>query len=130
MTAADIEGTQSPLGSYFVQLHQKVSLEGTIISEGIQPTFGMGLAIIFSTFYNFNLQYQEEAFHVGVHSKALHRNQSRKGQQGQKRRDRLQENWESDSKKFSESTSLHPAEKLRDFECDFNVELPRALKTL
>lgn len=38
-----------------------VSLEGHIICEGIQPTFLTGLAALFSTFYNFILQYQEEA---------------------------------------------------------------------
>ncbi|KAL6455120.1 hypothetical protein MHYP_G00364390, partial [Metynnis hypsauchen] len=38
-----------------------VSLEGHIICEGIQPTFLTGLAAVFSTFYSFNLQYQEEA---------------------------------------------------------------------
>ena len=38
-----------------------VSLEGHIICEGIQPTFLTGLAALFATFYNFNLQYQEEA---------------------------------------------------------------------
>ncbi|KAL7831298.1 hypothetical protein SRHO_G00308010 [Serrasalmus rhombeus] len=41
--------------------HWMVSLEGHIICEGIQPTFLTGLAAVFSTFYNFNLQYQEEA---------------------------------------------------------------------
>lgn len=38
-----------------------VSLEGHIPCEGIQPTFLTGLAALFSTFYTFNLQYQEEA---------------------------------------------------------------------
>uniref|UniRef100_A0AAR2L822 Uncharacterized protein n=1 Tax=Pygocentrus nattereri TaxID=42514 RepID=A0AAR2L822_PYGNA len=41
--------------------HWMVSLEGHIICEGIQPTFLTGLAAVFSTFYSFNLQYQEEA---------------------------------------------------------------------
>lgn len=39
----------------------KISLEGRIICTGIQPTFITGLAAVFSTYYNFNLQYQEEA---------------------------------------------------------------------
>ncbi|CAK6978067.1 uncharacterized protein LOC119499858 isoform X2 [Scomber scombrus] len=38
-----------------------VSLEGHVICEGIQATFLTGLATLFSTFYTFNLQYQEEA---------------------------------------------------------------------
>jgi len=41
--------------------HWMISLEGHIISEGIQPAFVSGLAAVFSTFYNFNLQYQAEA---------------------------------------------------------------------
>ncbi|KAK0154388.1 hypothetical protein N1851_003542 [Merluccius polli] len=36
-------------------------LEGHILCEGIQPTFLTGLAALFSTFYTFNLKYQEEA---------------------------------------------------------------------
>ncbi|XP_072319748.1 uncharacterized protein [Eucyclogobius newberryi] len=39
----------------------KVSLEGSIVSDGIQPTFGTGLAAVFSTYYNFNLEYPDEA---------------------------------------------------------------------
>lgn len=38
-----------------------ISLEGHIICEGIQPTFLSGLAAVFSTYYIFNLQYQEDA---------------------------------------------------------------------
>ncbi|XP_072311301.1 uncharacterized protein [Eucyclogobius newberryi] len=41
--------------------HWKVSLEGSIVSDGIQPTFGTGLAAVFSTYYNFNLEYPDEA---------------------------------------------------------------------
>lgn len=33
----------------------------TLYVKGIQPTFLTGLAALFSTFYTFNLQYQEEA---------------------------------------------------------------------
>ncbi|KAK7896164.1 hypothetical protein WMY93_021489 [Mugilogobius chulae] len=62
MTAADIEGTQSlPATPRTHTLHWKVSLEGTIISEGNPANLRTGLATVFSTFYNFNLQYQEEA---------------------------------------------------------------------
>ncbi|XP_026059551.1 uncharacterized protein LOC113044133 [Carassius auratus] len=38
-----------------------ISLEGRIICEGVQPTFISGLAALFSSYYIFNLQYQEEA---------------------------------------------------------------------
>ncbi|XP_042070348.1 uncharacterized protein LOC121812380 [Haplochromis burtoni] len=38
-----------------------ISLEGHIICEGIQPTFLSGLAAVFSTYYIFNLQYQDDA---------------------------------------------------------------------
>ncbi|XDV22738.1 hypothetical protein PO909_027581 [Leuciscus waleckii] len=38
-----------------------ISLEGRIICEGVQPTFLSGLAALFSLYYIFNLQYQEEA---------------------------------------------------------------------
>ncbi|TRY83118.1 hypothetical protein DNTS_020639, partial [Danionella cerebrum] len=38
-----------------------LSMEGHVVCEGAQPNFVSGLAALFSTFYNFNLQYQEEA---------------------------------------------------------------------
>ncbi|CAG5996432.1 unnamed protein product, partial [Menidia menidia] len=38
-----------------------ISLESHIVCEGIQPTFVTGLAALFSMYYIFNLQYQEEA---------------------------------------------------------------------
>ncbi|KAL4008055.1 hypothetical protein ACER0C_001907 [Sarotherodon galilaeus] len=38
-----------------------ISLEGHIICEGIQPTFLSGLAAVFSIYYIFNLQYQDDA---------------------------------------------------------------------
>ncbi|GAA6066360.1 uncharacterized protein LOC110439135, partial [Tachysurus ichikawai] len=38
-----------------------ISLESRIICEGVQPTFLSGLAALFSLYYIFNLQYQEEA---------------------------------------------------------------------
>ncbi|XP_072320750.1 uncharacterized protein [Eucyclogobius newberryi] len=71
MTSADIEGTLSlpatprlilcgDTGGNCIR-HWKVSLEGSIVSDGIQPTFGTGLAAVFSTYYNFNLEYPDEA---------------------------------------------------------------------
>uniref|UniRef100_A0A3Q2QF48 Si:ch211-111e20.1 n=1 Tax=Fundulus heteroclitus TaxID=8078 RepID=A0A3Q2QF48_FUNHE len=41
--------------------HWMISLESHIVCEGIQPTFVTGLAALFSMYYIFNLQYQEEA---------------------------------------------------------------------
>ncbi|KAM4536222.1 uncharacterized protein PAE49_020872 [Odontesthes bonariensis] len=38
-----------------------VSLEGSVICEGSQPSFLSGLAAVFSTYYTFNLQYEGEA---------------------------------------------------------------------
>lgn len=38
-----------------------ICIEGHILCEGIQPTFLTGLAALFSTYYIFKLQYQEEA---------------------------------------------------------------------
>ncbi|XP_026129962.1 uncharacterized protein LOC113110151 isoform X2 [Carassius auratus] len=38
-----------------------LSLEGQVVCEGAQPNFITGLAALFASFYNFNLQYQEEA---------------------------------------------------------------------
>ncbi|CAL8238261.1 unnamed protein product [Merluccius merluccius] len=38
-----------------------ISLEGHVQCEGIQPTFMTGLAALFSLYYIFNLQYQEDA---------------------------------------------------------------------
>ncbi|TRY82752.1 hypothetical protein DNTS_020632 [Danionella cerebrum] len=38
-----------------------LSMEGHVVCEGAQPNFVSGLAALFSTFYNFNLQYQEVA---------------------------------------------------------------------
>lgn len=38
-----------------------LSLEGQVVCEGAHPTFITGLAALFASFYNFNLQYQEEA---------------------------------------------------------------------
>ncbi|XP_037644999.1 uncharacterized protein LOC119499858 isoform X2 [Sebastes umbrosus] len=70
-TAADIEKTisipETPrlilLGEMAGSCIQRwmISVEGHIICEGIQPTFLTGLAALFSCFYTFNLQYQEEA---------------------------------------------------------------------
>ncbi len=36
-------------------------MEGQVECEGAQPNFVSGLAALFASFYNFNLQYQEEA---------------------------------------------------------------------
>ncbi len=36
-------------------------MEGQVVCEGAQPNFVSGLAALFALFYNFNLQYQEEA---------------------------------------------------------------------
>ncbi|KAL7874351.1 hypothetical protein SRHO_G00053210 [Serrasalmus rhombeus] len=70
-TAADLESMLTlPATPRLLLLGEKTSgrielwmviLEGHIICEGIQPTFLTGLGAVFSTFYNFNLQYQEEA---------------------------------------------------------------------
>ncbi len=38
-----------------------LSMEGQVVCEGAQPNFVSGLAALFASFYNFNLQYQEEA---------------------------------------------------------------------
>uniref|UniRef100_A0A8C4TBA5 Uncharacterized protein n=1 Tax=Erpetoichthys calabaricus TaxID=27687 RepID=A0A8C4TBA5_ERPCA len=38
-----------------------VSIEGRVVCEGTQPSFVSGLAAVFASYYNFNLQYQEEA---------------------------------------------------------------------
>ena len=38
-----------------------ISLEGHVLFEGIQPIFVTALAALFSLYYIFNLQYQEEA---------------------------------------------------------------------
>ncbi|TRY56685.1 hypothetical protein DNTS_034241, partial [Danionella cerebrum] len=38
-----------------------LSMESHVVCEGAQPNFVSGLAALFSTFYNFNLQYQEVA---------------------------------------------------------------------
>ncbi|KAI4881779.1 hypothetical protein NFI96_011478 [Prochilodus magdalenae] len=38
-----------------------VGIEGHVICEGVQPTFSSGLAALFACYYNFNLQYQEDA---------------------------------------------------------------------
>ncbi|XP_034552593.1 uncharacterized protein LOC117822073 [Notolabrus celidotus] len=38
-----------------------ISIESHVICEGIQPSFITGLAAVFSTYYVFNLQYQDEA---------------------------------------------------------------------
>uniref|UniRef100_A0A3P8S3X7 Uncharacterized protein n=1 Tax=Amphiprion percula TaxID=161767 RepID=A0A3P8S3X7_AMPPE len=38
-----------------------ISLEGHVLFEGIQPTFVTGLPALFSVYYIFNLQYQDEA---------------------------------------------------------------------
>ncbi len=40
--------------------HWMISLEEHIICKGIQPAFLSGLAAVFSTYNNFNLQYQAE----------------------------------------------------------------------
>nr|XP_021329541.1 uncharacterized protein LOC110439135 [Danio rerio] len=37
-----------------------ISMEGRVICEGVQPHFLSGLATVFSLYYIFNLQYQEE----------------------------------------------------------------------
>ncbi|KAG1949924.1 hypothetical protein F2P79_011613 [Pimephales promelas] len=69
-TAADLESSLSiPATPRLILLGETgsrfqrwmLSLEGQIICEGIQSTFVTGLASLFSCFYNFNLQYQEEA---------------------------------------------------------------------
>ncbi|XP_051787228.1 uncharacterized protein LOC127529021 [Erpetoichthys calabaricus] len=68
-TSADIQGTLNLPGSprliIFGQTlsNQRwmVSIEGRVVCEGTQPSFVSGLAAVFASYYNFNLQYQEEA---------------------------------------------------------------------
>ncbi|XP_030609514.1 uncharacterized protein LOC115797156 isoform X2 [Archocentrus centrarchus] len=70
-TAADVEETlQLPATPRLILLVESpgssihrwmISLEGSVICEGIQPTFLSGLAAVFSTYYIFNLQYQANA---------------------------------------------------------------------
>ncbi|XP_030609515.1 uncharacterized protein LOC115797158 [Archocentrus centrarchus] len=70
-TAADVEETlQLPATPRLILLAESpgssihrwmISLEGSVICEGIQPTFLSGLAAVFSTYYIFNLQYQANA---------------------------------------------------------------------
>lgn len=38
-----------------------LSVEGQVVCEGEQPNIVSGLAALFASFYNFNLQYQKEA---------------------------------------------------------------------
>ncbi|XP_048027565.1 uncharacterized protein LOC125269950 [Megalobrama amblycephala] len=70
-TAADVERTlELPATPRLILLGEKpgscihkwmISFEGQIICEGITPSFLSGLAAVFSTFYNFNVEYQAEA---------------------------------------------------------------------
>ncbi|XP_067284857.1 uncharacterized protein [Pseudorasbora parva] len=49
------------LGQSLSNQRWMLSLEGEVVCEGAQPNFITGLAALFASFYNFNLQYQEEA---------------------------------------------------------------------
>ncbi|XP_042609737.1 uncharacterized protein LOC109084889 [Cyprinus carpio] len=49
------------LGQSLSNQRWMLSLEGQVVCEGAQPNFITGLAALFASFYNFNLQYQEEA---------------------------------------------------------------------
>ncbi|KAI5614408.1 hypothetical protein C0J50_8995, partial [Silurus asotus] len=68
-TPSDVEGSlnlpESPrliiLGQALSNQRWMLSMEGQVVCEGEQPNFMSGLAALFALFYNFNLQYQEEA---------------------------------------------------------------------
>ncbi|XP_067217734.1 uncharacterized protein [Chanodichthys erythropterus] len=68
-TASDVQQSlhlpESPrlifLGQSLSNQRWMLSLEGQVVCEGAQPSFITGLAALFASFYNFNLQYQEEA---------------------------------------------------------------------
>ncbi|XP_073722008.1 uncharacterized protein [Misgurnus anguillicaudatus] len=49
------------LGESLSNKRWMLSMEGEIVCEGAQPCFVSGLAALFSLFYNFNLEYQDEA---------------------------------------------------------------------
>uniref|UniRef100_A0A3P8S092 Uncharacterized protein n=1 Tax=Amphiprion percula TaxID=161767 RepID=A0A3P8S092_AMPPE len=63
-TVTDVEKTLTlPLTPRLILLAGRwmISLEGHVLFEGIQPTFVTGLPALFSVYYIFNLQYQDEA---------------------------------------------------------------------
>uniref|UniRef100_A0A3B3RC51 Uncharacterized protein n=1 Tax=Paramormyrops kingsleyae TaxID=1676925 RepID=A0A3B3RC51_9TELE len=49
------------LGQSLSNQRWMLSVEGQVVCEGEQPNIVSGLAALFASFYNFNLQYQEEA---------------------------------------------------------------------
>lgn len=123
-TTADIESTISiPATPRLILLggtagcciqRWMVSLEGHVICEGIQPTFLTGLAALFSTFYIFNLEYQEEASCTleFIQRRFIGINPER-GTKAGRGKVLSKKNWQSHQQKDdnSQPTCIHSAEK-------------------
>lgn len=56
-----VDGLDGYSGQSLSNQRWMLSMEGQVVCEGAQLNFVSGLAALFASFYNFNLQYQEEA---------------------------------------------------------------------